>query len=901
MSRTIQRTLAAALTAALAIGYSVALAEPAMAVDAAVVNVDFRTASVSASTITNDASSKIADLTLVGSPGQDATGMTFANSISAPSQYLTGNLGSTTSMSKIVIEMTAKFPDAGCSSQSSGSMVFGLGSGSSSYVNYNIYRHSNFIGFNTFSSEVFGIVLPDNNAFHTYKFVMVPDPTLGNLQEIWVDNVKQTLGFKTSPSSVGDCSGLGGTAESASLRVFKNTSYTNGDFMLMTHPLGASSWETAGTLQSVSITTTSDPAPATPATPVLSTQPTSKYVGSGGAATLTVAATRADSGTLKYQWQSSADGNTWANEGTETTSAELAVSNAQSIKQYRVLVKNYLGATASAAVTSSVAYLRVSSSTLNSVSWSKSAMASGDSNTISYNGSNPATTVTFYGCFADSENGVMGARIAGSLSWSGGTYPYSNNTSAVKVKTRHFWFNRDSNGAALNSVPTDCSYADSSSANLTTTYEVYPATAIAWAPSSLTASASAGSLTPSSGATTNSTGAISYAVNSAGTTGCSVNSSTGAVNFTAAGSCVVRATVAGVALYASAFIDKTFTITAALTYAPSAPMNASATGSDSSATVTWNAPSSNGGAAITGYTVTASPGGATCAATAVVTTCAVSGLTNGTAYTFAVTATNSAGTSTASISSSAVTPSAPVVPSAPVINNVAPIAPEPVAPVLPPVKVSSVQLVSGDKPGRSVVKVKLAEPQAAVLKSDLRVRIYDFAGQLIKELMIPVSASAATLELEVDLPVGNFNVEAAAVNAAGVSESVAAAATIVNRPLFKDVPTSKAPSLSGSIASKPILFAPNSAALSSAAKSSLIALVESLKNSNSRIALTGFTARWTKGRSVEVQLSAKRSLAVAEFLKTQGLTNWIYYAGYGSVAGTESKASARKVELRVLR
>ena len=103
------------------------------------------------------------------------------------------------------------------------------------------------------------------------------------------------------------------------------------------------------------------------------------------------------------------------------------------------------------------------------------------------------------------------------------------------------------------------------------------------------------------------------------------------------------------------------------------------------------------------------------------------------------------------------------------------------------------------------------------------------------------------------------------------------------------------------IASKPILFAPNSATLSSAAKSSLIALVESLKNSNSRIALTGFTARWTKGRSVEVQLSAKRSLAVAEFLKAQGLTNWIYYAGYGSVAGTESKASARKVELRVLR
>ena len=48
-------------------------------------------------------------------------------------------------------------------------------------------------------------------------------------------------------------------------------------------------------------------------------------------------------------------------------------------------------------------------------------------------------------------------------------------------------------------------------------------------------------------------------------------------------------------------------------------------------------------------------------------------------------------------------------------------------------------------------------------------------------------------------------------------------------------------------------------------------------------------------------LSAKRSFAVAEFLKAQGLTNWIDFAGYGSVAGTDSKASARKVELRILR
>lgn len=92
--------------------------------------------------------------------------------------------------------------------------------------------------------------------------------------------------------------------------------------------------------------------------------------------------------------------------------------------------------------------------------------------------------------------------------------------------------------------------------------------------------------------------------------------------------------------------------------APGAPTNVSGTAGSGSVSVSWTAPTSNGGAAISGYTVTASPGGATCSTSGPVpaTTCSVTGLTNGTAYTFSVTATNSAGTSVASSSSTAVTP-----------------------------------------------------------------------------------------------------------------------------------------------------------------------------------------------------------------------------------------------------
>ena len=87
---------------------------------------------------------------------------------------------------------------------------------------------------------------------------------------------------------------------------------------------------------------------------------------------------------------------------------------------------------------------------------------------------------------------------------------------------------------------------------------------------------------------------------------------------------------------------------------PSAPTIGVATGAYRSATVTWSVPASNGGLPITGYTVTSTPGNITCSTSG--TSCTVVGLTNGTSYTFNVTATNAAGTGAASAASNAVVP-----------------------------------------------------------------------------------------------------------------------------------------------------------------------------------------------------------------------------------------------------
>jgi hypothetical protein len=88
---------------------------------------------------------------------------------------------------------------------------------------------------------------------------------------------------------------------------------------------------------------------------------------------------------------------------------------------------------------------------------------------------------------------------------------------------------------------------------------------------------------------------------------------------------------------------------------PGAPGTPSGVGSDASVAVSWTAPTSDGGAPITAYTVTASPGGATCSTSGAL-SCTVTGLTNGTAYTFTVRATNSIGTGPASSPSAPVTP-----------------------------------------------------------------------------------------------------------------------------------------------------------------------------------------------------------------------------------------------------
>jgi len=90
---------------------------------------------------------------------------------------------------------------------------------------------------------------------------------------------------------------------------------------------------------------------------------------------------------------------------------------------------------------------------------------------------------------------------------------------------------------------------------------------------------------------------------------------------------------------------------------PNAPTGLTATGGNTSASIAFTPPTNVGGSAISSYTAISTP--EAIIASAASSPISVTGLTNGTAYTFAVWATNTYGPSAFSAASNSVTPSAP--------------------------------------------------------------------------------------------------------------------------------------------------------------------------------------------------------------------------------------------------
>ncbi len=103
---------------------------------------------------------------------------------------------------------------------------------------------------------------------------------------------------------------------------------------------------------------------------------------------------------------------------------------------------------------------------------------------------------------------------------------------------------------------------------------------------------------------------------------------------------------------------------------PGAPAVTGVTPGDQKVTVAFSAPVGNGSTAVTGYRVTSTPGGITATGGPSATSIDVTGLTNGTSYTFTVAAQNAQGYGAESPASGSATPR--TVPGAPTITAATP-------------------------------------------------------------------------------------------------------------------------------------------------------------------------------------------------------------------------------------
>ena len=159
--------------------------------------------------------------------------------------------------------------------------------------------------------------------------------------------------------------------------------------------------------------------------------------------------------------------------------------------------------------------------------------------------------------------------------------------------------------------------------------------------------------TPTLTATSDSALAVTLTSSTSGV--CTISGG-GVLAFVSTGTCSINANQAGNSTtLAAPQVTVSFTVAAVAAGAPT--IGAAAMASVTSATVAFTAPTSNGGATITSYTATSTPGSVTATLNQSGSgTFTVTGLTTGTTYTFTVTATNAVGASAASGASGSVTP-----------------------------------------------------------------------------------------------------------------------------------------------------------------------------------------------------------------------------------------------------
>jgi len=160
---------------------------------------------------------------------------------------------------------------------------------------------------------------------------------------------------------------------------------------------------------------------------------------------------------------------------------------------------------------------------------------------------------------------------------------------------------------------------------------------VTWTPTETQYALPAATVTTTPGATTSGDGAITYAVTADTGANCSVDTNTGALSYSAVGTCDVTATAQATINYLAGSTSVTFTISADPSpprpaIPAGAPLDVRAMAGDAFTALSWSPPESEGSWPITHYQAVTQPRGASCLVPADSFSCTLEGLANGTEY-----------------------------------------------------------------------------------------------------------------------------------------------------------------------------------------------------------------------------------------------------------------------------
>ncbi|MDE2386611.1 MAG: InlB B-repeat-containing protein [Actinomycetales bacterium] len=318
----------------------------------------------------------------------------------------------------------------------------------------------------------------------------------------------------------------------------------------------------------------------------------------------------------------------------------------------------------------------------------------------------------------------------------------------------------------------------------------------------------------------------------------------------------------------------------------SAPRTLNGLAGRNSIVFTWSAPTTDGGSAITGYTITLNDG-STCSTTGAL-TCTISNLTEGTRYTAQLTATNGVGTSVAA-TASVLTTSPVIVPPVVVVPKKAPGAPITVFVGNSGNKITVNWSAPTDNGGAEIIKYLVSSNFD--LSCETTARSCTFTGQpgVVYVFSIvavnEVGTSPAELSREFELP--------AIAPAKPVVVQVPATTAVITVN-----PTSGVPVLAGVTIAGAIRFNADSAKLDAVDRAAIAAAAKAVQGKPGVLLITGFVKASGASKATQQKLATARAKAVAAALATLGVKVKLGYLGFGAANRLNPTSNDRKVEIR---